>query len=127
MSALDRAADFQRELAVLVVRHDEVRRRLESLVATVREQDARLVRLRARIAEQRAHFGDEVERPAPADPAPGRPSDPAPRPEQEGDIVAGTGRRPSHIRQLRPDGSVLGPVSAGLLALLGNAAEASDR
>lgn len=134
MSTTERALDIQRELAVLMVRHDETRRRLDALIRTMAEQDARMVDLRARIELQRANRVNEG-RPRPAaNTTPRRALESALRAEQEGDVVPGLDPtptpepRPSHIRQLRPDGSVLGPVSAGLLALLGNGrGEARER
>lgn len=119
------AAELQRELAVLLVRHQETRRRLAALQATIVDQDARLGKLRARmfggvqgeLPPERDHVGDELREHRTTNASPSRPPEPAHGPEQERDVVA---HRPSYVRALRPG---LGPVTSGLLALLGGRAD----
>lgn len=124
MTRQTRAQNIQKELAVLVVRHEDVKRRLEALQRIMVEQDARLVALRDRVFGQGAARGHEVSEGGPPDPPPwGWPTDPPLGPEQEGDGVRPA--RPSHVRALRP--SAAGPVTAGLLALLGPPETAGDR
>jgi hypothetical protein len=112
----DDPAALLREHAVQVVRLEDLRRKVERLAADVTRQATELAELQARIYAQRGDGGPvrpEVREGA-ANPSP-RPSAPLDVQQERDFVAARVARRSDVAPRLRPG---LGPVTAGLVALL---------